>query len=217
MSEQLKKLSSPVKGIREADVEKELVRIANERKEMDETRRFGYFTIPYPATVGDKSYSEVTNMQNHKIVDRKIIIENRNVFVRPLLKGRGPEVYFQRVEPESDEIVEHHKELNKIEYEALMKKVHDSKEAKAIIQFKPAGPQQTFGFYKDGGQPEPTGTLYIRPDPKRFIMEGHRVKTENRGIFTNPAKNNKQLLQYEYFQFYYSGKEREKTKFKTTF
>ena len=59
-------------------------------------------------------------------------------------------------------------------------------------------------FYKDVEQPEPTGTLYIRPDPKRFILEGGKVKTENRGIFTNPAKNNKHLIPNEYFSFYYA-------------
>ena len=202
--EKMKELSKQNNEKREADVQKAMERIESERKEMDEYRRFGYFTIPYPATVGDKAYSIKNNFQNHKLVDGKIITENRNIFVRPLLKGRTPEVYFQRVEAEPDETVEKHKEMNKKEHEAMVAKVHASREAKAIIQFKPGGPQETFGFYKDVDQPEPTGTLYIKPDPKRFILEGGKVKTENRGIFTNPAKNNKHLIPNEYFSFYYA-------------
>ena len=200
--EKAKELSTQNNEKKEEEIQKAMERIESERTEMDELRRFGYFTIPYPATVGDKAYSIKDNFKNHKIIDGKIITENRNIFVRPVLKGRTPEVYFQRVEAEPDEVVEQHKEMNKKEYEAMINKVKASKEAKPAIQFKPGGPQETFGFYKDVEQPEPTGTLYIKPDPKRFILEGGKVKTENRNIFTNPTKVGKSFKPDDYFQFY---------------
>ena len=36
----------------------QLQQIAKDRDEMDEYRRFGFFSIPYPATVGDLAYTK---------------------------------------------------------------------------------------------------------------------------------------------------------------
>ena len=55
---------------------------------MDELRRFGFFTIPYPATVGDLAYSESNKKKTFKIIDGKIKTENSNVFVAPLKKEK---------------------------------------------------------------------------------------------------------------------------------
>ena len=93
--------------------------------------------------------------------------------------------------------------MNEIEYKQLLAKVNKRKEKQPKTEFKPAGPQETFSFYKDIPTPEPTGSLYIRPDPKRFILEGGKVKTENRGIFTNPTKVGI-AHPNDYFQFYYA-------------
>ena len=196
-------LSNPKSVRKEKDIEKQLEQIQQDRNEMDQLRRFGFFTIPYPATVGDMAYSTTNTKKTFKIVDGKIKTENRNIFVPPLKKGRGTDVYFSPVEPESDEIIEKHKQMNDSEYKELLKKVNKRKEKQAFIEFKPAGPQETFGFYKDIPTPEAKDTLYIRPDPKRFILEGYKVKTENRGIFTNPTKLNP-LHPNDYFQFYYA-------------
>jgi hypothetical protein len=170
------------------DIENQKQMIAQDRREWDTLQRFGYFTIPYPATIGDEAYSREKEKKNYKIVDGKIKTENRNVFVAPLKKGKGPDVYFSPVEPESLETIEKYKEMNKKDKQKELDKVQDRKEKKANIVFKPGGPQETFSFYRDIQTPESTGTLYITPDPKRFIMEGMKVKTENRGIFTNPTK-----------------------------
>ena len=40
------------------DIKKSLVQIDQERNEKDEQQRFGYFSIPYPSTVGDQAYSQ---------------------------------------------------------------------------------------------------------------------------------------------------------------
>jgi hypothetical protein len=196
-------LSNPKSMRKEKDIEKQLEQIQQDRNEMDQLRRFGFFTIPYPATVGDMAYSTTNTKKTFKIVDGKIKTENRNIFVAPLKKGKGTDVYFSPVEPESDEIIEKHKQMNDSEYKELLKKVNKRKEKQAFIEFKPTGPQETFGFYKDIPTPEAKDTLYIRPDPKRFILEGYKVKTENRGIFTNPTKLNP-LHPNDYFQFYYA-------------
>ena len=194
-------LSNPKSERKEQDIQKQLEQIQNDRNEMDELRRFGFFTIPYPATVGDLAYSESNKKKSFKIVDGKIKTENRNVFVAPLKKGSGTDVYFSPVEPEPEEIIEKHKKMNEAEYQEMLKIVNKRKEKQPKIEFKPAGPQETFSFYKDIPTPEPTGTLYIRPDPKRFILEGYKVKTENRGIFTNPTKVGF-AHPNDYFQFY---------------
>ena len=188
---------------KEACLQKQIEQIENDRNEMDEYRRFGFFTIPYPATVGDRAYSTTYGEKSFKIVDGNIKTENRNVFVAPLKKGKGTDVYFSPVEPESDEIIEKHKQMNELEHKELMKTVNKRKEKQANIEFKPTGPQEVFSFYKDIPTPEPTGTLYIRPDPKRFILEGYKVKTENRGIFTNPTKVGF-AHPNDYFQFYFA-------------
>ena len=149
------------------------------------------------------AYSISNQKKNYQIVDGKIKTENRNIFVAPLKKGKGTDVYFSPVEPESQEIIEKHKQMNEEERKKLMQQVNKRKEKQAKIEFKPTGPQEIFSFYKDIPTPEPTGTLYIRPDPKRFILPGYKVKSENRGIFTNPTKVGI-AHPNDYFQFYFA-------------
>ena len=181
-------LHNPHSQRKQQDIENQKEMIKQDRDEMDTLRRFGYFTIPYPATVGDEAYSHINQKKNYQIIDGKIKTENRNIFVAPLKKGKGPDVYFSPVEPESQDTIDKYKAMNEVDKKNELKKVQQRKENKANITFKPAGPQETFSFYRDIQTPESTGTLYITPDPKRFIMEGQKVKTENRGIFTNPTK-----------------------------
>ena len=181
-------LPNPHSQRKQQDIENQKEMIKQDRDEMDTLRRFGYFTIPYPATVGDEAYSHINQKKNYQIIDGKIKTENRNIFVAPLKKGKGPDVYFSPVEPESQDTIDKYKAMNEVDKKNELKKVQQRKENKANITFKPAGPQETFSFYRDIQTPESTGTLYITPDPKRFIMEGQKVKTENRGIFTNPTK-----------------------------
>ena len=50
-------LSNPKSERKEKDIQNQLEQIAQDRNEMDELRRFGFFTIPYPATVGDLAYT----------------------------------------------------------------------------------------------------------------------------------------------------------------
>ena len=43
---------------KELDIQRSLQEIDNERKEKDEQQRFGYFSVPYPSTIGDQAYSQ---------------------------------------------------------------------------------------------------------------------------------------------------------------
>ena len=206
-------LSNPHSQRKQQDIENQKQMIEQDRNEMDSQRRFGYFSIPYPATVGDLAYTTTKEKKNYQIIDGKIKTENRNIFVAPLKKGKGVDVYFSPVEPESQDTIEKYKSMNEHDRKKELEKVQKRKENKANFTFKPAGPQETFSFYRDIQTPESTGTLYITPDPKRFIMEGMKVKTENRGIFTNPTKVGIPHPN-DYFSFYYADEptqERVKT------
>jgi len=196
-------LNNPFSQRKQQDIENQKQMIEQDRNEMDSLRRFGYFSIPYPATVGDEAYTTSRQRKNFQIIDGKIKTENRNIFVAPLKKGKGPDVYFSPVEPESQDTIEKYKAMNESDKKNQLKKVQQRKENKANITFKPAGPQETFSFYRDIQTPESTGTLYITPNPKRFIMEGQKVKTENRGIFTNPTKVGI-AHPNDYFGFYFA-------------
>ena len=206
-------ISNPHSQRKQQDIENQKQMIEQDRNEMDSLRRFGYFSIPYPATVGDLAYTTTKEKKKYQIIDGKIKTENRNVFVAPLKKGKGVDVYFSPVEPESQDTIEKYKLMNEQDKKKELEKVQKRKEKKATFTFKPAGPQETFSFYRDIQTPESTGTLYITPNPKRFIMEGMKVKTENRGIFTNPTKVGIPHPN-DYYSFYYADEptqERVKT------
>ena len=72
---------------KEASKQKTLKQIAREREEMDHAQRFGFFSIPYPSTVGDQAYSQNKEYENHKVVDRKVIIEKRGIYTQPIKSG----------------------------------------------------------------------------------------------------------------------------------
>ena len=78
---------------KELDIQRSLMEIDNERKERDEQQRFGYFSVPYPSTIGDQAYSQKQEY-HHKIVDRKVITENRGIYAQGPKSGKGPDVYF---------------------------------------------------------------------------------------------------------------------------
>ena len=62
-------LSNPHSQRKDQDIENQKQMIEQDRNEMDQTRRFGYFSIPYPATVGDLAYTTTKEKKNYKIID----------------------------------------------------------------------------------------------------------------------------------------------------
>ena len=185
---------------REEAVNRMMEEIEQERDEKDKMQRFGFFSIPYPATIGDKKYS-TNDYQNHEVIDHKVITEKRGIYTNPLKVGKANDVYFTKIEGPDEEGLERLKELNKKDHEDLMKKVAEIKEKKSERpNFKPSGPQEFKGFYNpDEPAPIPEGTLTIEPDKKRFIGEGHKIITEKRGIFTVPTKTGK--IPNDYFSY----------------
>ena len=119
--------ASPTK--KEMDIQRSLQEIDNERKEKDEQQRFGYFSVPYPSTIGDQAYSQKQEY-HHKIVDRKVITENRGIYASGPKSGKGPDVYFPPPEPtekllqqkEIDEKLRSEREKKKKQQELIEKK-----------------------------------------------------------------------------------------------
>ncbi|MCQ2817599.1 MAG: hypothetical protein MJ252_10075 [archaeon] len=164
--------------IREKSNEKQLMDIEKEREQMDHMQRFGYFSIPYAAVIGDKAYSRKKEF-NHQIVDRQVITEKRGIFTQPPKTGKCIDAYFSPVEPESKETIALHKQQNKEEKEQRAKEIKMQKEQKPFkASFKPGGPQILFGYYQDMDKNiKREGPLY--QDKDRF----HMIDKENRSIF----------------------------------
>ena len=180
--------------------------IAKEREEMDKVPRFGFFSIPYPSTVGDQAYSRKKEFEHHKVVDRKVITEKRGIYTQPVKKGKGPDSYFEPIEPLSNAQIDELKRKRKEDEDNYLKIVKERKEKKGLTRFKPAGPQEVIGFYNSDEHIVPDGPLTKEPDKKRFIQD-RKVITEKRGIYTNPTKLGTSLNPSDYFSFYNTDKE----------
>ena len=136
---------------KELDIQRSLEEIAAERKEKDEQQRFGYFSVPYPSTIGDQAYSQKQEY-HHKVVDRKVITENRGIYASAPKTGKGPDVYFPPPESteklmqqkEEDEKIREKKEKKRKEQELIEKKKLKERNP---FPFKPGGPQIQFSFY----------------------------------------------------------------------
>ena len=193
---------------KEIDIENSLKEIEIERNEKSGQQRFGYFSIPYPSTVGDQAYSQ-NQEYHHKIVDRKVITENRGIYVRGPKSGKGPDAYFPPPELpekwveriEKDKVLREEKEKKKIENEKLEKK---KLKEKYPFPYKPTGPQIAFSFYKklddEKPLPEPDGPLTKEPDKKQYKIDHFKVKTKIRNIQAAPTKTGNHPN--DYFDFY---------------
>ena len=140
-----------------------LKNIDAESKEKKNQQRFGYFSIPYPQVIGDKAYS-LNKEYHHKVIDRKVITENRGIYVQGPKTGNGPDACFPP--PESTKFLKEQKEKDKKireEKEKFRKELEKLEEEKLKeknpFQFKPGGPQMLLNFYK--GIKEDDKTLRI--------------------------------------------------------
>ena len=196
--------ASPSK--KEMDIQRSLMEIDNERKEKDEQQRFGYFSVPYPSTIGDQAYSQKQEY-HHKVVDRKVITENKGIYASGPKSGKGPDAYFPP--PESTEKLMQQKEedeKNRIEKEKK-KKQQEAIEKKKLKEknpfpFKPGGPQIQFSFYKKLDDDKPELPLAKEPEKKSKKIGNFKVKTEIRNIQASPLKTGN--YPSDYFGFYYS-------------
>ena len=191
---------------KELDIQRALQEIDNERKERDGQQRFGYFSVPYPSTIGDQAYSQKQEY-HHKVVDRKVITENRGIYVSGPKSGKGPDVYFPP--PESTEKLLQQKEIDeKIRSEREKKKKQQELIEKKKLKernpfpFKPGGPQPQFSFYKKLDDDKPELPLAKEQVKKTYKIGHFKVKTEIRNIQASPLKTGK--FPADYFGFYYS-------------
>lgn len=193
-----------------SNAKKSLEEIQRERGEMDKQQRFGYFTIPYPATCGDRAYSQNKSFEHHRVEGRKVITEARGIYTSPGKRGKTEDVYFHRVDPLTDKQIADIKLARDIDHAKLMQKVKDEREGKnkGKVIFKPGGPQELLGFYKDT-KFEPKGSIYLQKNRFRFIGPDRKIITENRGIFTHPTRTG--ILPSDLFAVYETdGKQLEK-------
>lgn len=188
---------------------KTLERINRERDEMDAMPRFGYFSVPYPATVGDLAYSRKKEYLNVKIVEGKVITEKRGIYTQPFKKGKGPDAYFTPIEPVSKKEIEEMKQKNKEEFDEYKRLLKERKENKEVHpKFKPAGPQEFKGYYETEEKPPlPDGPLVKEKNKFTRIGPEHKVITERRGIFTNPTKLGTNLVPNDFFSYPSTDKE----------
>ena len=191
---------------KELDIQRSLQEIDNERKERDGQQRFGYFSVPYPSTIGDQAYSQKQEY-HHKVVDRKVITENRGIYASGPKSGKGPDVYFPP--PESTEKLLQQKEIDeKIRSEREKKKKQQELIEKKKLKernpfpFKPGGPQPQFSFYKKLDDDKPELPLAKEQVKKTYKIGHFKVKTEIRNIQASPLKTGK--FPADYFGFYYS-------------
>ena len=196
--------ASPTK--KEMDIQRSLQEIDNERKERDEQQRFGYFSVPYPSTIGDQAYSQKQEY-HHKIVDRKVITENRGIYASGPKSGKGPDVYFPPPEPtekllqqkEIDEKLRSEREKKKKQQELIEKKKLKERNP---FPFKPGGPQPQFSFYKKLDDDKPELPLAKEREKKTYKIGPFKVRTEIRNVQASPQKTGK--YPSDYFGFYYS-------------
>ena len=196
--------ASPTK--KEMDIQRSLQEIDNERKERDEQQRFGYFSVPYPSTIGDQAYSQKQEY-HHKIVDRKVITENRGIYASGPKSGKGPDVYFPPPEPtekllqqkEIDEKLRSEREKKKKQQELIEKKKLKERNP---FPFRPGGPQPQFSFYKKLDDDKPELPLAKEHEKKTYKIGPFKVRTEIRNVQASPQKTGK--YPSDYFGFYYS-------------
>ena len=203
-SEEKPQEKSPTK--KELDIKRSLEEIDMERRERDAQQRFGYFSVPYPQTIGDQAYSQKQEY-HHKIVDRKVITENRGIYASGPKSGKGPDVYFPPPESteklmkqkEEDEKIREKKEKQKKEQELIEQKKLKERNP---FPFKPGGPQILFSFYKKLPDDKPELPLSKEPPKKIYKTDHWKVKTEIRNIQASPLKTG--TMPSDYFGFYYS-------------
>lgn len=168
-------------------------KMGEDEKKFSSMARFGYFSIPYSAYMGDRHYSQ-DRAKVYRTEDRKVITEARGIFTNPTKKGKFVDVCFSNDFKQDMEMCNKIADIAKKEREDYIKTVKSRKKGAEgstesfRVQFKPAGPQE----YKDMYDVNPV--VYEVPitkqvDKKTKIDKEHRsVFTENRGIYTKPAK-----------------------------
>lgn len=182
------------------DETKGIDQIANNiRKDADNLgskSRFGYFSIPYSAYMGDRYYSQGRS-KVYRTEDKRVITEPRGIFTKVMKKGKGPDAFFSNGFKEDKDTLKKVRELAEKEKEEYMKVVKSRKKGGAAedsdqvfrANFKPTGPQEYKDFY-DKNPVKYKVPINQQPNKLSKIDKEHKtVFTERRGILTNPLKH----------------------------
>ena len=166
--------------------------------------RFGFFSIPPNQIIGDRYYS--TNKEyNHKVVDRKVIIEKRGIYTTIGKSGKGHDAYFQSLDTTDEGVQQRLADGWKKDRQEHLKRIDEIKHHIPTPIFKYPGVQH----YKDEFDKNPverTETIY-KDKPKIAKVIDGKVITEKRGIFTQPMKkgfNNTPGIYFNYIPFHES-------------
>lgn len=155
-------------------------------------QRYGYFSIPYSAYIGDRYYSQ-DKKKIYRTEERKVITDARGIFTNPGKKGKFSDAYFSNLAKIDKNILEDVEQKAKREHDDYMNLVKNRKKSTGGFKqtFRPSGPQE----YKNLFDYETNKVKYDRTvtkevDKKLKIDKEHRtVFMEKRGIYTQPPKN----------------------------
>lgn len=151
-------------------------------------QRFGFFSIPYPATIGDRYYA-FKSIPHEKDDRGKVKIKARNPQTTILKLGKSPDVYFTNILKEDPKHIKEKEILLNKEREDYINKIKEKKAEKVFkTTFIPGGLKEKDDYFrfnpwinKDPIYKEPPRTTYYDKEKKKVIIN-------NRNILTNPPK-----------------------------
>lgn len=151
--------------------------------------RFGYFSIPYPQTMGDRCYA-FKGKPHERDEKGKVKTMPRNIQTTIPKWGKTLDVYFDPNFIKQDKFVlEKNKKIAVNEREELLKTIKSNKKLEVKTdKFKPSGPQTIKDIFKLKpyilNKPifkEKERTTFYDKENKKFILP-------NRNIMTSPPK-----------------------------
>jgi hypothetical protein len=174
--------------------------------------RFGYFSIPYSAYMGDRYYSQ-GRKKVYRTEDKRVITEPRGVFTKPAKKGIAPDAFFSNAFKEDKDTLKKVKEMAEKEREDYMKVVKGRKkgggdESNQVFRanFKPTGPQEYKDFYDKNPMKYKVPITKEGNKLSKIDKETKTVITERRGIMTNPLKQGNSTTPGVLFSFFKEDK-----------
>ena len=146
--------------------------------------RFGYFSIPYPATVGDRFYA-MKSLPPARDERGKVILHPRNMVMRVPKSGQGVDVFFQNPFKTDADFVKRLASQSKKEREDYISNIQKQKHNKDKgfkINFKPSGPQEFKDFLTIN--PYVNKESLYKEQPKHYHVdkEKHKVIIENKNM-----------------------------------
>lgn len=150
--------------------------------------RFGFFSIPYPATIGDRYYA--LKGKPHERDDRgKVVTLPRNIQTTVLKSGKSPDVYFHNIVKEDPKFYKTRQEFFKKQQEQYLDQIKKKKEDKKFnVPFKPSGPQDLKDFLQQN--PYVSKVPIYKESPRKAYVDKQtkKVVIENKNILTQPSK-----------------------------